>query len=279
MALNQEFIELCGVKIYCKYSLNEKPPLFLIHGFASSIYTFNLLIPMLKEHFSIVAIDLPGFGRSEKSATFVYSFQNYAKVVASIIDYFKLKEVNIAGHSMGGQIALYTTRMIPEKIKKLVLLSSSGYLKRANKALIYCTYLPFFRYYVKRKVKSKEVKDHLQNVFYNRSLITDNYIEEYGLPLQESGFYTALTRLLRYREGDLNSDELKNIIAPTLLLWGEEDRVVPVHIGHKLVNDLPNAKLITYEKTGHLITEERPHEVFQQILSHTLMKKNACFFT
>ena len=271
MTLNQEYIEICNLKIYCEYSLHDrKPPLFLIHGFASSIYTFNLLIPLLKDHFSIVAIDLPGFGRSEKSSSFVYSFKNYAQLVGSCIDYFKLNEVNIAGHSMGGQIALYTAKLIPEKVKNLVLLSSSGYLKRANSALIYCTYLPFFKYYVKRKVHKKEVREHLQNVFYNHSLITDDYVKEYGKPLQESGFYTALMRLLRYREGDLNREELNNITKPTLLLWGEEDKVVPVHVGHQLVNDLPNSRLITYEKTGHLLTEERPQEVFEQISSHIL---------
>ncbi|MCM3567041.1 alpha/beta fold hydrolase [Neobacillus mesonae] len=271
MQLNQTYIKLCNVKIYCEYGINEKPPLLLIHGFASSIYTFNLLIPLLKEYFSIIAIDLPGFGRSEKSASFVYSFQNYAKIVADCMDYFKLKEVNIAGHSMGGQIALYTAKVIPEKIKNLVLLSSSGYLKRANRALIFCTYLPFFHYFIRRKVQSKEVREHLKNVFYQQSLITEDYIEEYGKPLQEEGFYISLMRLLRYREGDLSSMELKNITIPTLLLWGEEDQVVPVHIGHRLANDLPNAKLITYEKTGHLITEERSNEVFKEILNHILI--------
>ena len=271
MEWNQRYIKLCNVKIYCEYSLSDKPPLLLIHGFASSIYTFNLLIPLLKEHFSIIVIDLPGFGRSEKSASFVYSFQNYAKVVADCIEYFNLKDVNVAGHSMGGQIALYTAKIIPEKIKKLVLLSSSGYLKRANKALVLCTYLPFFHYYVRRKVQSKEVREHLENVFYQPSLITENHIVEFGKPLQEDGFYIALMRLLRHREGDLSSKELKNISIPTLLLWGKEDKVVPVNIGYQLANDLPNAKIITYEKTGHLITEERSNEVYEQIVTHTLI--------
>lgn len=270
MVLNQKYIDLCNVKVYCEYSLNKKPPLLLIHGFASSIYTFHSIIPLLTDYFSVVAIDLPGFGRSEKSSSFVYSFQNYAKVVAGCIDYFKLQDVIIVGHSMGGQIALYTTKIIPEQVKKLVLISSSGYLKKANKALIYCTYLPFFRYFVKKRVNRKEVREHLQNVFYNHKLITDNYIEEYGKPLKERGFYTALIRLLRYREGDLSSDDLKDIHTPILLLWGKEDQVVPVDVGHKLVNDLPNAQLVTYEKTGHLITAERPDEVIKQILSHSL---------
>jgi len=271
MKLNQKYIRLCGVNVYCEYELvSEKPPILLIHGFASSIYTFYPLIPRLQEHFSIIAMDLPGFGRSEKSASFVYSLENYAKVIMDCIEFFNVKEVHIAGHSMGGQIALYAARSHPERIKKLVLLSSSGYLKKANKAQKLCTYLPFFPYYVKKKVHSKNVEEYLENVFYNRSLITENHVKEYAIPLKDEGFYISLMRLLRYREGDLPSNELKNIRIPTLLLWGEEDKVVPVHIGYQLARDLPNAKLITYEKTGHLITEERSDEVYTQILAHTL---------
>lgn len=271
MGLNHKYIELCNVKIYCEYSLDDtRPPLLLIHGVAATMYTFNALIPLLTKYFSIIAIDLPGFGRSEKSSSFVYSFQNYAKIVAGLIDHFKLKDASIVGHSMGGQIALYAAKIIPEKINKLVLLASSGYLKRANKALICCTYLPFFHYYVKREVRKNEVRKILENVFYDHSLIKEQHIMEFGKPLEEEGFYTSLKRLLRYREGDLSSEELKTINHRTLLLWGKEDQVVSVQVGRRLENDLPNAKLITYEKTGHLITEERPHEVFEQILAHIL---------
>jgi pimeloyl-ACP methyl ester carboxylesterase len=265
----EELIEVANVNLYCKYSLSEKPTLFLIHGFASSSYTFNRLYPLLEEHFSVIAIDLPGFGRSEKSTSFHYSFKNYAKLIAECIDHFNLDRVFIVGHSMGGQIALYTAKEIPEKVNKLILLCSSGYLKKAKKALVYCSYLPFFQYFVERFVKKKEVEAYLQNVFYDKSLITDKHIEEFGKPLQEKAFYTSLISLLRCREGDLQSKQLQEVKAPTLLIWGMEDKVVPVKVGEQLVGDLPNAELVKYERTGHLITEERPNEVFEQILAYT----------
>ncbi|MFN7251677.1 MAG: alpha/beta fold hydrolase [Anaerobacillus sp.] len=267
----EELIEVANVNIYCKYSLSEKPPLFLIHGFASSSYTFNRLYPLLEKHFSVIAIDLPGFGRSEKSTSFQYSFKNYAQLIAECIDHFNLDRVFIVGHSMGGQIALYTAKAIPEKVSKLILLCSSGYLKKAKRALVCCSYLPFFQYFVERFVKKKEVEAYLQNVFYDKSLITDKHIEEFGKPLQEKAFYTSLISLLRYREGDLTSEQLKMINLPTLLIWGKEDTVVPVYVGKKLVSDLSNSQLVTYKKTGHLITEERPNEVFEQILTYTKM--------
>lgn len=262
-------ISLASGTIYCEYILNGKPPILLIHGFVSSTYTFKRITSLLQKKFSVIAVDLLGFGQSEKSTTFIYSYTNYAALVAEIIGYFKLKNVTIVGHSMGGQIALYAARKIPQKIDKLILLASSGYLKSANKFMILSTYLPFFYLFAKHKVQRQDVEDTLKNVLYNQSLLTRELIEVYGRPLKEKNFYKSLVRLLRYREGDLSSAQLQEIKIPTLLLWGVEDKVVPLSIGERLVKDLPNASLITYGQTGHLITEERPTEVYEQIISFT----------
>ncbi len=266
--LQQSYINIGGINLYCEYLLNDKPPLFLIHGFASSTYTFRRIIPLLQQQFSIIAVDLPGFGKSEKPTWFIYSLQNYAELMIQCIRHFDIPSTHIVAHSMGGQIALNMARMAPKKINKLILLCSSGYLRRARKSLILSSYLPFFERLVHYHVRKKEVIDHLKNVFYNHSLISDEIIDEFARPLKERGFYQALVRLLRHRE-DLEPYQLQEIQVPTLLIWGEEDKVVPVHIGHRLVRDLPQAQLITYEKTGHLITEEKPEHIFENILRYT----------
>ena len=125
--LTKETIEINHTKIYCEHAINDRPPLFLIHGFLASTYTFNRIIPLLAEDFSIVAFDLPGFGSSEKSTSFNYSFESYSQFVNDLMDYFQLDKVFIAGHSMGGQVALYTAKNFPDRVNKLVLLNSSGY--------------------------------------------------------------------------------------------------------------------------------------------------------
>ncbi|MGG3466068.1 alpha/beta hydrolase [Neobacillus pocheonensis] len=268
--LNQTYIKVADINLYCEYILNDKPPILLIHGFASSTYTFRRIIPLLQKQFSILAVDLPGFGKSEKSTSFIYSFENYAKLMIECIHQFGYSNTYIVAHSMGGQIALNMALIAPEKINKLFLLCSSGYLKRAKKLLIYSSYLPFFEKFLHYYIRRKDVTHHLRNVFFNQTLINDELIEEFGKPLAEKGFYKALIRLLRHREGDLLPQQLQDIQVPTLLIWGEEDRVVPVEVGQRLVRDLPDAQLITYEKTGHLITEERPELVFKNILMHTI---------
>lgn len=266
--LKQTYLNVAGINLYCEYLINEKPPIVLIHGFASSTYTFRRVIPFLQKHYSVIAIDLPGFGKSDKSTSFIYSFQNYAKLLLECMNQFEYANFSIVAHSMGGQIALNMALLAPERVSKLVLLCSSGYLKRARKVLIYTSYLPLFDKLAYYYVQKKGVRHHLNNVFFDKTLINDEMIEEFGKPLSEKGFYKALIRLLRHREGDLLPNQLQDIHVPTLLIWGEEDRVVPLEIGKRLVRDLPDARLITYKKTGHLITEEQPELVFKNIMMH-----------
>ncbi|MFD2046499.1 alpha/beta fold hydrolase [Ornithinibacillus salinisoli] len=265
--MKKTYLNISNVNIYCEYTLSEKPPIFLIHGFVSSTHTFHRLIPYLAKQFSIIAIDLPGFGRSEKSKTFIYSYSNYADLVIQCMDHFKLESVYMVGHSMGGQIALNTALKVPNRINKLVLLSSSGYLQPANKWLIFASYLPFFHLFAKRHIQKNGVRETLENVLYDHSFITKELIEEYKRPIDEKDFSRSLVRFVRYREGDLPSEQLKKIKIPSLLIWGTEDKVVSLRIGKRLAKDLAHTKLITYEKTGHLLTEERPTEIYEQITS------------
>lgn len=265
--LSRTTINIDNVNVYCEYIFNDKPPVLLIHGFVSSTYTFNRLVPLLAENFSVIAIDLPGFGRSEKSKTFVYSYKNYARLVIRCLEYFGVDDVKIVGHSMGGQIALNVAKLIPEKVKNLFLLGCSGYLKSANRFLVYSSYLPLFRLYVRRTINNQRVIDNLRNVFHNHTYITEEHVREFERPLKDKNFPICLIRLLRHREGDLSSIELKKINTPTLLIWGEDDKVVPLHVGKQLARDLPNAELVTFKETGHLISEERPHEIASLIHS------------
>ena len=269
MNFTKTHIKILNTTIYCEHRLQDKPTIFLIHGFVASSYTFNRLKVLLANNFSVIAIDLPGFGKSEKSTSFTYSFDNYASLVLECMDHFQKKEAYVAGHSMGGQIALYTAMKKPDRVKKLILFCSSGYLPKAKNYLIFSSYLPFFQLIARRKINSQSVVRNLRNVFYDHSFITDDQIEEYGRPLQDKNFPRSLVRLLRHREGDLTSEQLKEIKTPTLLLWGEEDKVVPLPIGRKLAKDLPYAKLISYEKAGHLLTEEKAQQVYKEILSFT----------
>jgi pimeloyl-ACP methyl ester carboxylesterase len=96
-------------------------------------------------------------------------------------------------------------------------------------------------------------------------MIDEEMMLGYEAPFYDDQIFTALTRLIRHREGDLTSEDLQAIDTESLLIWGREDKVVPLKIGERLHSDLRNSKLITLEKTGHLLPEEKPHHISEQI--------------
>jgi pimeloyl-ACP methyl ester carboxylesterase len=263
-------ITIQGLNIYYEMyhhdASQHKPTIVLIHGFLSSTFSYRKLVPLLAKEYRVLAIDFPPFGRSEKSRNFIYSYSNIANLVIELIDTLNLKNIVLVGHSMGGQISLNIIRKRPELVQKIVLLCSSGYLERSKPSLVFSSYIPFFSTIIKSRLAKQGVKHNLLNVVYDHSMIDDEMLLGYEKPFSDDQIFTALTRFIRHREGDLTSKELQTIDTKSLLIWGREDRVVPLTIGERLHSDLIHSKLITLDKTGHLLPEEKPHQIKEQIL-------------
>ncbi|MBM7621904.1 pimeloyl-ACP methyl ester carboxylesterase [Bacillus tianshenii] len=272
MRTNHFTANINGINVFYEFHHDShssglsKPTLVMIHGFLSSSFSFRRLIPLLTKDYTVLAIDLPPFGKSEKSKKFVYSYENLARVVIALLDKLSIKRTVLIGHSMGGQIALNVSNQKPELVEKVVLLCSSGYLKRLPARIVYSSKIPYFYLYLKFWLARQGPLKNLLNVVYDHSLIDDEMIEGYTQPFYDDQIFHALTRMIRDREGDLASDILKKIETPSLLIWGEDDKVVPLEIGKRLNKDLPNSHLITYKKTGHLLPEEKPQDVTENIL-------------
>lgn len=271
--LHTDHFKLDQINIY--YENYDHPTaektVVLIHGFLSSTFSFRRLVPLLCEHFNVVSVDLPPFGKSGKTTLYSYSLHNQAYTVMRLLEHLGKKQVILIGHSMGGQVALNVCYQRPELVEQAVLLCSSGYLKRSKLPLILSSYIPFFYLYVKRWLARSGIEKNLQNVVHDHSLIDDVMLTGYLQPfVQDNEIFKGLTKMIRDREGDLTTEQLKKIDTPCLLIWGEHDKVVPVHIGKRLNKELKDSQLIILKNTGHLVPEERPEEVFNHIQNFTL---------
>ncbi|WLR52818.1 alpha/beta hydrolase [Bacillus tianshenii] len=251
---------------YLQHPDNSKPVLVLLHGFLSSLFSFRKLIPLLEEQFSILAIDWPPFGFSEKSRKFVYRTDNIANAILSMLEAMKLKSVTVIGHSMGGQVALKMAKLAPNKVDKLVLISCSAYMQRFPKKVSAATFIPFFHLFLRRKLEKQGVHHNLRNVVYHHGSIDHEMINGYEQPFYQKGMFEALTRFLRHREDDLTTEQLAEIPHPVLLIWGNEDRIIPLKTGKRLLSDLSNAALKIFTETGHLVPEERAEETANEIV-------------
>lgn len=260
-------MNILGVNVHYEvYEKNpSKPTMVLIHGFLSSSFCYRKIIPLLENEFKIIAIDLPPFGKTEKSTRFVHSYTNMANLVIELIQGLQIKKAYIVGHSMGGQVSLIAAKERPDLFEKVILLCSSGYMKRVHPTLIFGSYIPYFYLCIKHWLASQGVLKNLYNVVHDRSLIDQEMMDGYMEPFNDDRIFMALNRMIRDHEGDLQTEELRLIEQPSLLIWGNEDKVVPVHVGERLNKDLPNSSFFSFKNTGHLVPEERPEHVSEKI--------------
>jgi pimeloyl-ACP methyl ester carboxylesterase len=256
-----------NVELYYEYDFlsEHAPTLVLLHGFLSSSFSFRKLTPLLKKQYNVLAIDYPPFGKSGKPHTYTYSYDNLAKTLCAFLEEQSLGKVILVGHSLGGQLCLQMTRLQPNLVEKVVLLSGSSYLPAAKPALKRATYLPFFSLLVKRHLQKSGIDKNLNNVVFDKTLIDDEMRNGYMEPFMEQSIFRALGMMLRHHEGDLTKEELRLIETECLLIWGEHDKVVPLTVGKKLEHDLPNSKLFVIPSAAHLLPEEKPKEVCQLI--------------
>ncbi|WP_100372970.1 alpha/beta fold hydrolase [Bacillus sp. FJAT-45037] len=264
----KSIVYIRGTDVYYERYLpikKKKGTLVFIHGFVSSSYSFRYLIPYFRKYFEVICVDLPGFGRSGKQRTFCYSFSSYADLIIDFLKLFECENVTIIGHSMGGQVALYTAKKEPALIKRIVLLSSSGYLNRVRRRYVYASYMPFAKHMMKWWIGRRNVQQMFTQVVHNKKSITEDAVHEYSIPLADPHFCEGLIGLMRQREGDLKKEELQKITQPCLILWGDEDRIIPERIGRRLASDLAHSSFYCFKKSGHLLSEERPDDVAKKI--------------
>jgi abhydrolase domain-containing protein 6 len=239
-----------GVEVYYRESGSRaNPTLFFVHGFLGSSYDWIEMIRHYDDSYHVVAIDLPGFGASEKSTQYNYARENQANTVIELIKYLDLKDVTLVGHSMGGMISLMSAYKESELIKQLILIGSAG-LETGNPP----GSLPLFVYdYV---VNNYYIQRALFNTAYSPSeveagLVTDQMFKEMY-------YYTSkipaevFAKFSADADGNYLADKFERIMQPTFLLWGSDDGFVSVENGYIMDQRLPNSTLAVIDKAGHL---------------------------
>ncbi|WP_186576425.1 alpha/beta fold hydrolase [Aquibacillus kalidii] len=240
---------------------SSKEYLIFVHGFLSSQYSFRKMIPLLIDNYNIITLDLPPFGDSDRINTFLYSYKNMADLIIHFMNEHNIKQAQLVGHSMGGQIALTCAYHYPDRIKKLILLAPSSYMKKSDKLSYFVSSLPFFTTFIRKLMKRKGVYHTIRQSLYNDDMITEEMLNQYKKPFSDKKIYACLAKMVRDREGDLKEDHLHEIKTECSIFWGKKDEILPVRIAYQLIRDLSNAELCTFRNAGHLLPEEVPHVI------------------
>jgi pimeloyl-ACP methyl ester carboxylesterase len=244
-------------------------PLIFIHGFGASMYCWRKNIGPVSEHFRTVALDLPGFGYSEKSLNSDYSLDEYTDVIIEFMDKMQIRDAILVGHSLGGGIALMVTLKYPERVRGLILIDTEAYAI-SPPFMLKVAKLPVLNSFIHHAIGEWVIRISLDRSYYNSSLITDKLVREYYNPFLTENGKAAPIKLLQAMDFTKLGEvalKYKEIRKKSLIIWGANDKISGLHLAHKLRNDLINSQLLIVPQSGHLVQEEQPDIVNRAIIN------------
>ena len=238
----------------------------LIHGTFSSLHTYDEWTNILKDHFRVIRLDLPGFGITGPSMDNKYSIELFIEFILSFLNAIKIKKFHIAGNSLGGWMSWELALTYPERIKKMVLLNSAGYINDRNYPLPFViAQTPFLRNafsFIPRAI----VRRFLRQVFCDQTVITELMVNRYYDLIHREGNLDAFVKIANSYFIQ-NTHNLNKIHLPVLIMWGNKDRWISPNHAQYFHREIPKSKLLIYENVGHVPMEEIPEKSALDVIS------------
>lgn len=246
----------------------------LIHGFFYDSYMWSGNIDAFAEHFKVYAIDLWGFGYSTRQPL-DYGYQLYANQVLKFMDSLNIPRAVLVGQSMGGGTAIKFCTQYRERVNKLLLVDAGGMPNPIPLAGRFFALPRVGEFFLSRNTDAIRMKN-LRDIFiHNKEVITQSYFENVTKFHKIKGTNETSLTILRRNFFDKLSDEIHQLgkmDVPIMMVWGREDRAIPLDCGEKMHRILEGSRLEIIEDAGHVPQSERP-EVFNQLSLNFLLDR------
>lgn len=233
--------------------------LLLIHGSNASLFTWEPWAKRLDTDFRVVSVDLPGHGLTGAVPDHDYSQEGMVKFVLEFADKIGLKTFTIAGNSMGGGVAARFAEEHPNRLAHLILVDAGGMpVKQGDRIPLAfrLARIPVLNQIMLYITPRSLVVEGLNDAIVRKSIITDKMIDTYWDFARMQGTREATLERFQLPRDSYVADHIGAIKAPTLILWGADDHLIPVEAAHKFHAAIPGSKLIIYPGTGHIPMEE-----------------------
>lgn len=237
----------------------DAPVLLLIHGSNASLFTWEPWTKRLDDAFRVVAVDLPGHGLTGAVPNHDYSQAGMTAFVKEFADKIGLGRFALAGNSMGGGIAARFAEEYPDRVTHLILVDAAGMpVKQGDRIPLAfrLARMPVLNQIVLHITPRSLVKEGLNDAIVRKSVLTDAMIDRYWDFARMEGTREATAERFQLPRVSFVRDHISAIKAPTLILWGEQDHLIPVAAANKFHAAIPGSKLIVYPATGHIPMEE-----------------------
>ena len=269
---DSQFMEVNGLRVHYKIYGQGKPVFILLHGFGASLFSWREITNPLSQYGTVVAYDRPAFGLTERPLEWdgknPYSSQAQVELAIGLMDQLNIEKAILVGNSAGGTISMLTALQYPERVQALVLVDAAVYAGGGAPAwvrpILKTPQMNHLGPLISRQIE-KRGREFIELAWHDPSQITPDIFAGYEKPLHAENWDKALWQLtLASQESDL-PERLDEIRQPTLVITGDDDRIVPTEQSLRLADELPDAKLSVISQCGHLPHEERPAEFMQAV--------------
>jgi pimeloyl-ACP methyl ester carboxylesterase len=258
------FVDVKGQLVHVRdEGLSGDPlPIVLIHGTSASLHTWEGWVRALKTQRRVITFDLPGFGLTGPfSGSYDpsnYHGDAYARFVLDLLDTLKIERAVLGGNSLGGEVAWRTAAMAPQRVASLVLVDAVGPAFTPDSVPLgfVLARLPIINQVMDVALPRALVAQSVASVYADPSRITPDLIDRYFELTLRSGNRRALVQRINAMVAGEHLERLAQLQQPTLLLWGEQDRLVPPSVGAEFKRLMPNSQLVLLPGLGHVPQEE-----------------------
>lgn len=240
------------------------PAVLMLHGFGASLHTWDTWAQGLNATHRVIRFDLPGNGLSEPDPEGNYTDARSLQMVLALMDQLGLARASVVGHSIGGRMAWTLAARHPGRVERLVLVAPDGFASPGfeyGKAAEVPAVLGLMRYVMPKPV----LRMNLAPAYANPAALTDELTTRYHDLMLAPGSRQAM--LMRLQQKVLTDPRplLATITAPTLLVWGEADAMIPMANAQDYLGAVKGSRLVTFPDTGHLPQEEAAQASLQVV--------------
>jgi pimeloyl-ACP methyl ester carboxylesterase len=257
-----DFVSVAGLRLHVRDSgpaagSADAPVVVLLHGFGSSLHTWEPWAQALAATHRVVRYDQPGAGLTGADPTGDYSDERGMQVLLALMDQLGIARASVVGHSMGGRLAFRFAAAHPTRVDKLVLVAPDGF---ASPGFEYDkpTEVPALARLMRHALPRALLRMSLEPAYADKGLMTEDTVTRYHDMMLAPGVRGALLARMEQMMLREPTAVLRTITAPTLLLWGDEDAMIPVANAQDYLRALRDARLVSLPGVGHLPHEEAP---------------------
>lgn len=250
--MKQDIVKIDGYSIrYLEDGSSRTKHVLLLHGVGASAERWSKIMPLFAKHFHVVAPDIIGFGYSDKpevSYTIPF-FLDFVKDFAHAMD---MDNLTLIGASLGGQIAAEFAIASKNMIENLVLVTPAGVMKEPTPVLNYYIAAAMYPTFDNAKKAFRQMAGDPKAV---DEVYARDFVNRMQLP---NAKYAFMSSIMGSKGAPNLSGRLREIDAPTLIVWGEKDALIPVRYARKFQKEIEGSQLAIIKNSGHTPYFERP---------------------